>query len=66
MPGVTVPDDVVRRIEGADDVEAEGVRIAAERLRDVRGIDGVAGAHIMTFGWFDGVRRVLSAAGIAR
>jgi methylenetetrahydrofolate reductase (NADPH) len=66
VPGVTVPDEVFRRLEAADDVETEGVRIAAERLRDVRGIPGVAGAHIMTFGWFDGVRHILTAAGVGR
>lgn len=64
VPGVTVPDHVYRRIEAADDVEAEGVQIAAERLRDVRSIDGVAGAHIMTFGWVEGVARILATAGI--
>lgn len=65
VPGVEVPDAVIRRLEGAEDVEEEGVRIAAERLIAVREIEGVAGVHIMTFGWIDGVRRVLEAAGMA-
>jgi methylenetetrahydrofolate reductase (NADPH) len=64
VPGVSVPEDVFRRIETARDVEDEGVQIAAERLRGVRGITGVAGAHIMTFGWIDGAGRILTAAGI--
>lgn len=66
VPGVVVPDAVVARIEAAADVEAEGVAIAAEQLVGVRGIAGVAGAHIMTFGWAAGVGRVLQAAGMAR
>ncbi|MGD9893424.1 MAG: methylenetetrahydrofolate reductase [Dehalococcoidia bacterium] len=65
VPGVTVPDAVMERLEGAEDVEAEGVSIAAERLRAVSAIEGVAGAHLMTFGWMEGVERVLAAAGMS-
>jgi methylenetetrahydrofolate reductase (NADPH) len=64
VPGVSLPDAVLRRLERARDVEQEGICLAAERLRDVHGMAGVAGAHIMTFGWSDGVGRVLATAGI--
>jgi methylenetetrahydrofolate reductase (NADPH) len=64
VQGVDLSDAVMRRLEQADDVEEEGVRIAAERLCQVREIPGVAGAHVMTFGWIEGVRRVLAAAGM--
>ena len=62
VPGVTVPEPVLRRLEIAADPEAEGVAVAVEVLRAVRAIPGVAGAHLMTFGWVDGVRRVLEQA----
>lgn len=62
VPGVTVPEAVLSRLEAAADVEAEGVAIAAERLRALRQMEGVAGAHIMTFGWVEGVERVLAAS----
>lgn len=65
VPGVTVPDATMERLERAADVEAEGVAIAAERLRAVHRIEGVAGAHIMTFGWIEGVERVLQSAHMA-
>ena len=64
VPGVHVPDAVMRRLEKAADVEREGVRIAAERLAAVRDLEGVAGAHVMTFGWAEGVARVLDVAGM--
>lgn len=63
VPGVSLPDDVLRRLERAADVEAEGVAIAGELLRAYRQMPNVAGAHIMTFGWVGGVARVLAAAG---
>lgn len=61
VPDVCLPDDVLHRLEHADEVEVEGIHIAAERLRAVRSLTGVGGAQIMTFGWADGVRRVLEA-----
>jgi methylenetetrahydrofolate reductase (NADPH) len=61
-PGVVVPKWVLQRMEAAVDAEAEGVAIAAETLRAVRQIEGIAGAHLLTFGWADGVRRVFEAA----
>jgi 5,10-methylenetetrahydrofolate reductase len=64
VPGVTVPDEVMRRLEQAGDVEREGVAVAAEHLQRLRAIEGVSGAHIMTFGWTEGVRRVAEAAGL--
>jgi methylenetetrahydrofolate reductase (NADPH) len=58
-PGVEVPESVLRRMGQAGDAESEGVAIAAEIVRAVRGIDGVAGVHLLTFGWAGGVRRVV-------
>lgn len=66
VPGVSVPERIFRRLEGAADVEAEGVAIAAELLQTVAELDGVRGAHIMTFGWRDGVPRVVGRAGLRR
>ncbi|HTE85064.1 MAG TPA: methylenetetrahydrofolate reductase [Dehalococcoidia bacterium] len=60
-PGVLLPQAVLQRLERAADAETEGVAIAAETLRAVRQIAGVAGAHLLTFGWAEGVRRVLEA-----
>jgi len=59
VPGIDVPPEVMARLEGAADAEDEGVLIAAEVLRACRDIAGVAGAHVLSFGWIDGVRRVV-------
>ena len=48
--GVHVPDDVIRRLEGADKPAAEGRKICAELIEGLRDIPGVAGAHIMAPG----------------
>jgi len=48
--GVTVPDAVIARLQGAGDSAAqkqEGLRICAELLEQYRELEGVAGVHIM-------------------
>jgi methylenetetrahydrofolate reductase (NADPH) len=66
VPGVRISREIMTRLEQASDVESEGIAIASERLEGIRRIDGVSGAHIMTFGWEAGVERVLRASGMVR
>lgn len=64
LPGVTVPDAVVERIERADEPEAEGVALTVEIVRGLRDIAGVAGVHVMGLGREQDVRRVIEGAGL--
>jgi len=45
--GVSVPEAVIRRLDGAADQRAEGLDICVEWLDELRSIDGVAGVHMM-------------------
>ena len=45
--GVHIPDDVIARLDGASDPQAEGIRICVELIEELREIEGVAGAHLM-------------------
>ncbi len=47
VPGVHVPESVTARIAAAADPRAEGLRVAVETIRALRGIEGVAGVHLM-------------------
>jgi methionine synthase / methylenetetrahydrofolate reductase(NADPH) len=64
LPGVVVPDGVVRRLEEAEDAEDEGVRLAVEIVDRIRAMDGIAGVHVMGLGREEPVRRVIEAAGL--
>jgi methylenetetrahydrofolate reductase (NADH) len=68
VPGMYVPDEVVRRLRGvpSDRVAEEGLRLCAEIVQQVREIPGVAGVHIMAFAWEDAVPEILERAGIGR
>jgi len=45
--GVSVPDSVIQRIEGADDQAEEGLRICIELIEIYKEMPGVSGVHIM-------------------
>jgi methylenetetrahydrofolate reductase (NADPH) len=64
VPGVHIPDAVVRRLAGAADPRREGVAIAVELIRQVREIRGVAGVHVMAFRMEDYVREIVERSGV--
>ena len=62
LPGLTVPEELERRIATADDQLEEAIQIAIEQAKIVREIaDGV---HIMPLGANDAAVRILREAGI--
>ena len=67
LPGIVVPDAVLERLEaaGPDEQAGEAVRIAADLVRRLRRIEGIAGVHVMGLGRPEAVRRVVEAAGLA-
>ena len=49
VPGVHIPDEVIRRIEGAADQKAEGKRLCIDIINEVKDIEGVHGVHVMAY-----------------
>ncbi|MFO1114541.1 MAG: methylenetetrahydrofolate reductase C-terminal domain-containing protein [Beijerinckiaceae bacterium] len=47
VPGVHIPESVLARIANAADQKAEGLAVLVETIRALRGIEGVAGVHLM-------------------
>ena len=69
VPGVFVPDTVIKRMEAADaagNAQEEGVQIALELARKIKGYEkqGIHGLHIMPVGWEDIVPRIVTEAGL--
>jgi methylenetetrahydrofolate reductase (NADPH) len=66
VPGVQVPDDVLRRMESAPPAQQarEGIRIAVEIVRQVREVPGVRGVHVIAIRWDEGVLAVIEEAGL--
>ena len=51
VAGITIPDELIERMDGAEDPKEEGVKIACEMIERVKGIEGVSGLHLMPIGW---------------
>lgn len=67
VPGVFIPDSVLKRIEAADaagNAAEEGVQITLEIIEKIRTLQGFNGIHIMTVGWEEVVPRIVKEAGV--
>ncbi len=47
VAGMSIPEELIRRMKGARDKREEGTRLACELIAQVREIPGVAGVHLM-------------------
>ncbi|MCR4400406.1 MAG: methylenetetrahydrofolate reductase [Syntrophomonadaceae bacterium] len=64
VAGMMVSDDVVARLEGASDVEAEAIALVVEQIQEIREIPGVRGIHIMAVAWEEKVPDIVTRAGL--
>jgi len=66
VPGVVIPDDILRRMDDAADPQEEGVAIALEILEAMKATPGLSGVHIMAVHWEEIVPRLLEESGLER
>ncbi|MEE9604685.1 MAG: methylenetetrahydrofolate reductase [Candidatus Scalindua sp.] len=64
VPGMDVPDEIIKRLEGAEKKKAEGINICLDIIERVRKIEGVAGVHIMAIEWEEIVPEIVERAGL--
>lgn len=49
VPGIHIPDAVIRRLKGAADQKREGVRLCVDAIDRIKEIEGVSGIHLMAY-----------------
>jgi methylenetetrahydrofolate reductase (NADPH) len=64
VSGVTVPDEIITRLEQAEKAKEEGLKIILEIIEQLKEIPGVHGIHIMAVGWEDIVPVIVEQAGL--
>lgn len=64
VSGISVPDEIVTRMEEAKTAKEEGLRIALEVIEQLKEVPGVHGIHIMAVGWEDVVPEIVERAGL--
>ena len=64
MPGVHIPDEVIKRLAGAADPAAEGRRLCIDLIQEIRTIKGVHGVHVMAFRQEHTVAEIIDRSGV--
>lgn len=64
VPGIYVPDEIINRIAKAEKPVGEGIKIAAEFIKQLKSEGLCDGVHIMAIGGEKNVPRILEAAGL--
>lgn len=64
VAGVSVPDEVVTRMEDAKDAKEEGVQICLEIIEQLLEVPGIRGLHVMAVGWEEAVPEIVQRANL--
>jgi methylenetetrahydrofolate reductase (NADPH) len=66
VPGMDVPDEIVRRMSGVpkEKQPEEGIKISIETIERLKEVKGVSGFHIMAIEWEERVPEILERAGL--
>ena len=64
VPGVHIPDAIIKRLEGASEPKLEGRKICVELIQRIREIEGVSGVHIMAYRQESAVAEIVQQSGV--
>ncbi len=64
VAGVSVPEEVVKRMEQTKNAREEGMKIIIEIIEQLKKMPGVHGIHIMAVGWEEAVPEIVKQAGL--
>jgi methylenetetrahydrofolate reductase (NADH) len=66
VPGMDVPPELIKRIEGAGKgkMAEEGIKFAIEQIQEFKEMEGVAGVHLMAIEWEHKVPEIAERAGM--
>ncbi len=64
VPGVHIPDSVIKRLEGAENQKKEGQKICVELMQQVKELEGVSGVHVMAYKQEQYVAEIVKDSGV--
>ena len=64
VAGMSIPDELISRMESAEDAKEEGIKICLEMIEQIKDIEGVSGIHLMPIGWESITPVILERAGL--
>ena len=66
VPGVHIPDAIIKRIEGAQDQKKEGKQLCIDIINEVKEIEGVSGIHVMAYRQEEYVAEMVHESGVLK
>lgn len=66
VPGVHIPDAVIKRIEGAEDQKKEGKQLCIDIINEVKEIEGISGIHVMAYRQEEYVAEIVHDSGVLK
>jgi len=66
VPGVHIPDSVIKRLEGAQDQKKEGKQLCIDIINEVKEIPGVSGIHVMAYRQEEYVAEMVHESGVLK
>ena len=66
IPGVKIPDAVIKRMEASADPREESIQITLENMQHIGRMRGVRGLHLTAVGWESVVPRLVTESGLTR
>jgi len=64
VPGVHIPEEIIKRLEGAENQKAEGQKICTELMQQCKEIEGVSGVHVMAYRQEQYVAEMVKQSGV--
>jgi methylenetetrahydrofolate reductase (NADPH) len=64
VPGVHIPDTVIKRLAGAQDQAREGRQVCIDIINEVKEINGVSGVHVMAYRQEEAVAEIIQSSGV--
>ncbi len=65
VPGVVIPDDMMKRLEDSKNIRETTIDITADLIREIKEL-GFAGVHIMPVGMEDAVGEIIKRSGVKK
>jgi len=66
VPGIHIPDAVVKRMAGAEKPAQEGRQICIDLIQEIKEIKGVSGVHVMAYRQEESVAEIIQKSGVLK
>jgi len=64
VPGIHIPDTIIKRLETAKEPKQEGRKICVELIQQIKEIEGVSGVHVMAYRQEEAVGEIIQQSGV--